>query len=360
PESENKQQAAREARYRFFNTVAEEVGADVVAVAHHADDQAETVLLNLFRGAGPNGLTGMLDSRPLFPSSDRILIRPLLDWRRREIEALALERRWRWREDSSNQLSGYRRNTLRNEIMPLVEKTFGDPATDQIVESAQAVREVMELGIHRVFDDHAETLQDGGRLPVEMLAGLSRFSRLAVLLHAVQMWLPNAPRRSGVLQQIDMLRDAQPGKRVVLPGGSVWRERDFLRFVKNPAVDADALSGILQITTLDSVPEQFNEADPFEEVVDSDVLSAELTLRRWKDGDRFQPLGLDGTKLVSDLLAERKVPPSAKDGQLVLCSGNKIIWAVGHRLAHEARITPQTRSASRIRWLPLESDAGVV
>src|SRR5690606_23899693 len=113
PEGENRQDAARRGRYDFFEAVAEAEGAEVVAVAHHRDDQAETVLLHLLRGTGPRGLAGMPAERPIRRGSAVRLVRPLLGVPRGEIEALARTRGWAWRQDASNRSVSYRRNWLR-------------------------------------------------------------------------------------------------------------------------------------------------------------------------------------------------------------------------------------------------------
>lgn len=352
PPDGNRQERAREARYAFFRELAVKTKARVVAVAHHQDDQAETVLLNLFRGAGPHGLSGMPATRPIATDSPIQLIRPLLGWSRVEIEALATERGWSWREDDSNASDTYRRNWLRNKVLPLIAEEFGEDVVGRISGTAERIRVMVDL-----VDEHASA-----RLAIENLRGLSDAQRHTRYVSALKRFAPLAPRRAEALAELDSLLDSQPGKRVVWPGVTVWRERDAL--VIEPERDDPASQswtarigastetpfGALYLEQADSDPPDQATANRNLEVADAEALVEPLCLRRWRAGDRFNPLGLAGSKLVSDLLTEAKVPASERSNQLVLCSRGKIVWVVGHRLAEEARIGRFTKRAVRLRW----------
>ena len=115
---------------------------------------------------------------------------------------------------------------------------------------------------------------------------------------------------------------------------------------------AETPEGTLLIEPLEAVPEAVASADPNAEVADAAALVAPLVLRPWRPGDRFRPLGLGGTKRVSDLLTEARVPPSERARRLVLCAGEAVVWVVGLRLAHVARVRPETRRAVRLSWTP--------
>ncbi|MCH7974980.1 MAG: tRNA lysidine(34) synthetase TilS [Bacteroidetes bacterium] len=355
PEAGNRQEAARDARYAFFRETAETVGAEAVAVAHHQDDQAETVLLNLFRGAGPHGLAGMPASRPLAPDSSIQLIRPLLGWPRADIENLAGERGWAWREDASNASDMYRRNWLRNQVLPLIEEEFGEGVSRRIADVAERIRAVVDL-------------VDGGAsswLSIDELRALPKTQRHSRYLSALRQFAPAAPRRADAVAELDALLDAQPGKRVVWPGVTVWRERDAL--VIKPGRDDTTPKtwparigastktpfGTLAVEPLESVPADPTSTDNNLETADADAFAGPLHLRLWRDGYRFNPLGLGGSKLVSDLLTEAKVPASQRADQLVLLSGGSIVWVVGRRLAEEARIVSSTKRAVRLVWVPI-------
>ena len=354
PEGENRQAAARDARYAFFCEAAVAEGAETVAVAHHQDDQAETVLLNLFRGTGPHGLAGMPASRPIALDSAIQLIRPLLGWSRADIEALAIEQGWAWREDASNASDTYRRNWLRHQVLPLIEEEFGEHVSRHIANAAERVRAVVGL-----VDAGASS-----RLPINELRTLPEAQRHSRYVSALRQYAPGAPRGADAVAELDALLDAQPGRRVVWPGVTVWREREALVIVPEggdtaprtwPAqigASTETPFGTLAVEPMESVPADPATTSPTREVVEADALTEPLHLRRWREGDRFNPLGLAGSKLVSDLLSEAKVPPSQRANQLVLCSGNNIVWVVGLRLAEEGRIGSTTKRAVRLVWAP--------
>lgn len=364
PEGANRQEAAREARYAFFREVAEAEGAEAVAVGHTQDDQAETVLLHLFRGAGLRGLAGMPAERPLTPRSAFRLVRPLLGVPRVEVEAHARARGWAWREDASNASAAYRRNALRHRILPLLREQFGQDVSAHVAAAAGHVRTF--LGAPEAPPALFARLRRGDRrLALDGLRALDIAPRRAVLLEALRAWAPDAPRNAGALAELAALVEAQPGRRVAWPGLTVWRDREALVFESAPAVSpreawpvwpgvaTGTPYGTLTLEPLGAVPSAVASGGPNVEVADADALVEPLVLRRWREGDRFRPLGLGGTKKVSDLLTERKVPPSEREHQLVLCAGDAVLWVVGYRLAEAARLRPETRRAVRLVWAPL-------
>ena len=367
PDRGNMQAAAREARYAFFGEVATEANARVVAVAHHQNDQAETVLLNLFRGTGLQGLSGMTANRPLYPGSEAMLIRPLLDWKHDEIEQLALAHGWKWREDASNECVDYRRNAIRKAILPQVREYFGDDVEGRIAGAANLVRAFSgEAGPIVTLNELGEVTPRGGALRVEDLLELTETRRHALYLFALAEWAPEAPRRGTAVGEMDGLLDAQTGKRITWPGVTIWRERDSLLFERllvddgisesfgNLETDAGAIRMRLVVPAdVDRFIERTRD-DRNTELVDGRALSGQLNLRPWQKGDRFRPFGFAGTKLVSDLLTDRKTPPSDKAHQLVLCVDGKIVWIVGHRLSHEAGIHSDTEQIIQMTWSPVE------
>ena len=361
------QAEAREARYRFFDALAREVGARAVATAHHRDDQAETLLLNLLRGAGPTGLAGMPPRRSLAPGSPVELVRPLLWASRREIEAYAHEHGLRWRDDASNAASEYRRNALRHEVLPAIERHFPG-AAERIARTADVLREYLDSGAalapDALFDAASDGENEGPGLRLDVLAAQPEVVRWGLLLEALRRWAPDAPRTSASVAELDALVAAQPGRRVAWPGVTVWRERDRLVFAvsQEPAAFAAEVEpgdtvtpiGTLRVEPLDGVPETF-DSSPFVEVVDAERLRFPLTLRPWQHGDVVRPLGLDGHKNVSDVLTEGRVAPHARARQPVLVSDGEIVWVVGHRLGAAFAVGPTTRRAVRLTWSPSDS-----
>ncbi len=359
----NVQAQARAARYDALGALAARVGSRVVAVAHTATDQAETVLLNLVRGSGLRGLAGMAPTRPL---TDAVaLVRPVLWASRAEIEAEAAARGWTWREDPTNATDRYRRNRIRHHVLPLLEDEGGPHAAARIARTAQIVRDAIgasEPG--RVFQTHAVVDARGGHVPLSAEVVDLGGARGEVWVAALQAWAPDAPLRAEAVAAVDALVERPVGARVVLPGLVVWRERTALRFETSAPILSGETSaalgdrpttiateaGTLSLDPVPGRPATF-DSDPHEEHVDAEALGETVTLRPWRDGDRFGPFGLEGSKLVSDLLTERRVPPSERPGQLVLCGGDgRIVWVLGHRLAAHAAVGPETTRTVRLRW----------
>ena len=352
------QAAAREQRYRYLEEVAKDRGIDHVAVGHHRDDQAETVLLNLFRGTGPEGLAGMPPVRPLFRGSPVQLVRPLLEESRSVLEAYAAAEGIPWRTDETNASLKYRRGALREEVIPLVQEHLGEAAPRKVAEAAQLMRDYLDEQwtpeLRERFTAAAREEEGGGTLDLDVLRQNPAVWSRRLILEALRQWIPAAPRRHAVAAAISQLIDAQPGRRVELNGGTIWRERGRLRFRVRGRDDlpssgrlriGETLSlsaGILSVEHASSVPDDLGASSPETVYADGDRVADTLTVRPWAPGDRFRPLGMHNSKKVSDFLTDAKVPPSERDEVLVLRSESRILWVVGHRLAHPARIRRDT------------------
>ncbi|MFT4604246.1 MAG: tRNA(Ile)-lysidine synthase, partial [Rhodothermales bacterium] len=235
------QAEARDARYAALASMADQVGALGIVTAHHADDQAETVLINLARGAGPQGLGGM-DAVSVVPGrTDLKLYRPLLERTRAEIEAIALARGLRWAEDPTNQDLVYRRNAVRSRLLPVLHEIFGAGASRAIARSARLLRayentelapmsdKILESARHPLEPTFVRT--EGFLLQQEELAQLGPVWRTRVLLQALEEAGLDAPRDEQTALAIGTLLESQPGRYLAFPGGAVWREREGLAFV---------------------------------------------------------------------------------------------------------------------------------
>jgi tRNA(Ile)-lysidine synthase len=191
-----------------------------------------------------------------------------------------------------------------------------------------------------------------------------------LLLEGLRRWCPGAPRTQAVAGELEALLDAQPGRRVDFGAGRVWRERGVLRFARAREEEEEegpedrkpqALApgrpvrwrgGTLRAERRAAPPESLEADDPRVAVLDAEAVDCPLTARPWRAGDRFQPLGMSATKLVSDLLTDAKVPPSERLLARVVCSGDAIVWVVGHRLAEPAKVRPSTSHTLRLTFEP--------
>jgi tRNA(Ile)-lysidine synthase len=371
---ESLQEAARVLRYEALGEHALAVDAPVVAVGHHRDDQAETLLLNLLRGSGPEGLAGMPPSRPLDAAPDVSLVRPLLDVCRADIEAYAGVQDIPWREDPSNRDSDYDRAAIRTEVIPLLKEKF-DGATNNLARAAGLMREYVDQTVTPSLDAKMEAVytahRQGGALDLARLRAEPSVWRRRLILAALGEALPDAPQTAAVAAEIEALIDAQVGHRVEVGGGTVWREREGLRFVPDAAAptplwppvpvpwgeDVPLDRGTLRIDPLDERPDVLSTDDPYTEYVDAERLVDPLSVGTWQDGDRLQPLGMEGTKLVSDLLTDAQVPSHRRGGVYVLYTDEHPAWVIGYRLDHRVRVRTSTTQVARLRWRPRENES---
>ena len=369
---ESLQEAARVLRYDVLADHAAEMGAAAVAVGHHRDDQAETLLLNLLRGAGPEGLAGMPPSRPIREKSDIPLIRPLLEQSRAEVEAYAEARAIPWNDDPSNRDPTYERAAIRTEVMPLLQEKFPHAPT-ALSRTATLLREYVDQTVTPALRERLAacyvSCEAGGQLLLEPLQEEPVVWRRRLILAALERTLPEAPRTAAFAGEVADLIDAQVGRRVEVKGGTVWREREGLRFLPAGAMpeevwppipvpwgeDVPLPGGVLRIDPLNERPESLEAETSYVEYVDADRLVDPLDIRTWRDGDRFQPLGLDGTKLVSDFLTDADVPSHQRSGIYVLSTDEHVAWVVGHRLDHRIRVRSSTEQVARLSWNPSDS-----
>lgn len=357
------QEVARELRYSFFDEAARGAGLGAVAVAHHRNDQAETLLLNLFRGSGPEGIAGMPVKRSLSAGSPVELVRPLLGVERSEIEAYAGAKALRWREDASNASLKYRRGVLREAVIPLLEEHFGSAVTTNIARSADLMRAYVNSNFSEMLQRHFDAATASEKsMDVAYLQSLEPVWRGRLLLEGLTRWLPGAPRTEAAAGQVEALLDAQVGRQIQFDAGTIWRERTHLLFepiqVRLSAVhiDADATvafgAGLLWVDRLDQRPDHLDTGTPNIVFADADRLAFPLTVRTWQSGDRFQPLGLGGSKLISDFLTDAKVPSHLRSQAPVLCSGDTIVWLIGHRLSEAVKVRPETRQFAKFTYIP--------
>lgn len=352
--------AGREARYRFFKQTVERRGFNKVALAHHADDNAETLLLNLLRGSGRLGLGGMP------PMREGCFIRPLiradraevLDYlRRRGLPALA---------DPSNDYNGFLRNRIRNQLIPLLEKDYQPGVRAVLQRSAEALREEeewIESQIQPLFEQTV-LARPPGPLALDVMV-LRRFAPAAQRrivragLHLVQGDLRRIAfaHIAAILDLVDRPGDGGP---LHLPENLRVRRRDnVLTIGRGDAPDAGDYSyqmdrcGMVTVAetgegiALTAIePEQAanpSDAGPLTVFLDAAAVEFPVTIRNFRPGDRFAPLGLDGTQKLKKFFIDHKVPRDRRRRCPLLLSQGRILWVAGHRVSHCARLNDRTR-----------------
>lgn len=276
--------AAREQRYAAFEEQRVAMGCDVIAVAHHAEDSVETMLMNLLRGTGLDGLTGI-------KARNGRVVRPLLSVTRQDITNYLTALGQPWVEDSSNASDDYLRNRIRHHLLPLMEEL-----------NATALQNMLAT---------AEHLQGAS----DVLQGVASEAAGVTVLHGLL-----SPYGYNATQVENLLSALKNRRQTLLPSGNDDEEKE-LTFSLQPY---DATTMPHTNTTL---------------CLDVRSLTAPLHLRHWREGDRFYPFGMGGRrKLVSDVLTDCKLSRREREAQQVLCVGDDIVWVVGIRSDERYRV----------------------
>lgn len=344
--------AARTLRYDFFIRSARQFGATHVALAHTDDDNAETILLHLLRGAGLEGLAGIPPQRELFPGC--WLIRPLLLLRKQQLYSYAQLRRLQWRQDWSNLDRRFRRNRIRWELLPLAEAITPN-AVQRIARTGSILRQAVE-GISQLMEPYllrAALPTSGFFFSDADWDSLPPFFRTELIRIAIRrLGAPYSPPSHRLLQAL-ALRTAQTGKRFAL-GRTLFliRERNGLSLVPLlpplPSLPVQPSGhyrlGIwkLEFQPVTEPPPTF-PPDPWTEFMDADRLPDTLCWRPPRAGDRFHPLGLPREMKLGDFLTNQRIPHWQRRLLTVLADGNRILWLCGVRLSETVKVTAQSR-----------------
>ena len=337
--------AARELRYRFFEETAVAEGATAIAVAHHRDDVAETILLNLIRGTGIRGLHGIQ------PKNGNI-IRPMLCLDRAEITAYLESIGQEYVTDSSNLTTDYTRNKIRLEILPLL-RTINPSITHTLAETAERITEA-EKAYDRAIPDGRRRVLDNDSIDI---AGLLDEPSPTALLHEILTPLGfNGQQSTDIIEHIC----GTSGKEYKSPTHTLTRDRE--RLIITPNNDTPQAEILLTDNDTYATPHgtltiglnTYNgtiDKSRHTATLDNSKLKKPLKMRPIQRGDRFRPLGMKGCKLVSDYLTDRKKTLPEKQRQLaVVDREDNIVWLVGERPSAPYAVTSQTSEVLILRW----------
>jgi len=385
-ERANLEDAARRARYDYFRSLAESGVCTRVAVAHTADDQAETVLAHLLRGTGITGLRG------IHPVAGPV-VRPLLDVRRSELRVYLRSRKQTWREDHTNRDTRRMRARLRKKLLPLLEKQFQPEIVGHLVTLANLARED-EAFWDAITEERLRALaqKSDGRVQIAVkdlfkpwkeknpnteIAGTTenleetRALSKRMVRRIVREMKPRAGQLGArhVEAVLELARSGQNGGALSLPGGvKVRRERETLLFCgiapTGEEADRDAaceyeykidpangsqlarvpeLGCAFRFRVIDWPPKR-GETNDMGTVLDRQRLRAPLVLRNWRPGDRLRPVGHRNAHKLKRLLNEKHINRWERDGWPVLTSGGVLVWARGFHVAAEFAADERTRS----------------
>jgi tRNA(Ile)-lysidine synthase len=342
--------AARDARYRFFAREAKKHTCDVVATAHTMNDQAETMLLRLTRGAGSDGLAGIL---PQTTINGVRVVRPLLFAQRNAIESYLRTRRLHWREDSSNRDEAFLRNRVRAVVLPLLADTLNPAVVPALSRAAEILRAEDALLAEQARDVLAACLaaEDGWGLNVEEFA---RYP-LALRRRVVLLWL-NAHAVAADFQLVErVLRLAaqRDGSQQINPGCGVLIERRYHILECVPETQPEPLPDRIRIPVPGTIVmpgsgihceatiepgihrkrSRVGRLPACASLSRSMVGRKQLYLRLRRDGDRIQPMGMKGTRKIQDILVDAKVPRRDRENIPVVECGGTVVWLPGYSVA---------------------------
>ena len=356
------EETARELRYEFFRKLRSSLGFQRVATAHQADDNAETILFNLFRGAGVRGLSGIPVKR-----DDQCVVRPLLFATKELIMKYASEREVRYRDDSTNAGNEYTRNFLRHEVIPLVRRNVNPNLIVTLRRTGELFNQLEEyLGAVTqgvlpsvLVRETPRTI----RIDLKALLDQPAFLREHLLLHFGRRFTSREVD-FGTVKTMLRVAEGETGSSCSIGGDAVfYRNRGQLVFSRvkrlapyrhrielNRRYEFDrfgfgsALGGEINLS-----------ADPNTEFVDADTLGEECVLRSWKEGDWFVPLGMREKKKLSDFFIDEKIPLFEKLAIPVFVSDGEIVWVCGKRLDDRHKIRPTTTRVMKLDYAPRSS-----
>ncbi len=373
------EEAARDERYKFFECVAGKVGANVIAVGHNADDNAETILHRIIRGTGITGVSGIRPKRKLTPISRINLVRPLLFTWRKDIIAYLEEEKLSYRVDSTNVETDKLRNRIRMELIPHLEENYNAKIKKSLVTLGEAALQncdYLESKAKGLFEDvlmnrEAKTEEsayaDKIVLDINKLKESPQILQQMIVKEAI-LWLNIPLKKLSYKNYKDILTILNSGKtlvnNVVKEYLNVRIDGNELRLSKNKysAEESSVLSeteikvpGETELVDMncrvkteireikDGFLEEFKRNKTnYEEVVDFDKICMPLTVRARRQGDRFWPLGSQGVKKIKDFFIDNKVPVMERDTVPIVTMNGQPIWLVGFRIDDRIRVSEET------------------
>ena len=360
----------RRQRYAFLDRVAAECAAGKIALGHHLCDQAETILLNILRGGGTSGLKGIL------PVRENKYIRPLIEVSRQEITDYLIKEGMGYRHDSSNESSVFLRNRVRHELIPFLKEKY-NPSIEKSLSRMAAVfrreEEYFNLYIEKIaslpliekttdricvpvnyFKTHHPAI--GYRLVKALLEGMApegggfSFAHIEAVVHLItegttgkSISLPYrlvAQKTYGLVviyrRREEINRDYEYG--VTIPDRVIIKERRMILSVKrHPARDVEfGLRGKV--------------------FIDADKIKGSLILRNRRKGDRFVPMGMNGTQKIKKLFIDRKISRSERESIALLVDDESVLWIENLHLSERVKISPETKNVASLELLPLDED----
>ena len=337
--------AARDLRYAWFEQFRQQLGYDKIVVAHHADDQAETFFINLLRGAGLNGLKGM---KP----QNGVIIRPLLWASREQIRKYAVENQILWREDHTNAESVYLRNKIRNQLLPAFDELHAEArqglykSLEHLAAENELYRELLQEKLGQIIEYNG----DIQRIPYS--AFLIQHSSFQLLFEWLRQYGFNTDQCHFIFEAIGI----GIGNQYCSPTHCLIIGRDDLQLSEiKEKTDNEIQIEVGEEEILSPVHLCFSRFEKNADFIinkssevaqlDADKIQFPLTLRHWHHGDRFHPLGMKGSKLLSDFFVDQKFTEWQKRNVwLLVAADGDILWVVGYRIDERYKVSISTKT----------------
>lgn len=359
------QEAARRLRFHFFERVLQKYDAQKIALGHQADDQVETILLRLMRGAGLQGLKGML------PIREGKVIRPLLEVWKHEIEAFAIKNKIPFLVDSSNLKEDYGRNRVRLSLIPLLEKEY-QPKLKQILLRTSAIlreeNDYLEKEAERVWQDMVEEKGEFLTFQYSVYRSIHPAIQWRVLQKMLRRIYGEEKEDLEIPEAFRSLKQAPSSFLLEFPLGVCLEKRyetvslGKKRVERIPPFEVELVSPgrtFIKKIGREVVTEEMDMEDRSviprgsseTAFLDYDVLQFPLRIRNFRPGDRFQPLGVKGSQKLKEFFIDHKVPRFERSKIPLLIAGERIAWVVGHRIGEWARITHKTQKILKVEFV---------
>lgn len=355
--------AGREVRYEFFKELVKKFSAQKVAIAHNANDQAETILMRIMRGTGMDGLIGIR------PVRDNIFVRPLINCTRNEIEQYCLENKLNPRIDKTNLEAIYSRNKVRLQLIPYIQENFNkdiiqglNRLSDTIKIDNDYIEAISKEKYKKYCDTNEEKVIISKEAFLEHESIITRIIRLAI-----QNLVGNLYNFERIhIYDIIRIQRCSTGKELNLPGnvysinnyGDIVITRDKKQNIKarseeyilgngvNVIEDANIKVGIRVVNVEEKTDFKHNKWIKY---FDYDKIKGDITLRFRRDGDRFTPLGMSGSKKLKDLFIDLKIPKEERNEIPLICFGTSIAWITGYRVSEIFKVDENTKNILEVK-----------
>lgn len=351
------EEAGREIRYDFFRQTLKKSGGNKIAVAHNKDDQAETLLMRFMRGTGIDGLRGM-------EFKTRDIIRPILDVERSEIEKYCEDMSISPRIDKTNMMPIYGRNKVRLELIPYIEKTFNSNITNTLARTSEIMKVDSDFLMEYTEEKFMACLEEKGKakivLDIGKLDSLHKAVKTRVIRRAIEELITNLKgiEKKHIEDICKLINNQKTGKKINLTNNiivtSSYENLIIEKNIKTQDLSFNHRLGINTTTHIEVLASKIkSNVYPIEDVnidfnnklvkcFDYDNIKSEIYVRNRKNGDRFSPIGMIGSKKLKSFFIDEKIPKEERDKTPLILEGENIIWVVGHRISEDYKVTSNT------------------